>query len=433
MALGQYENVYTVEQLDRNVEELAIALTDPNTGVFIQYRLDELKRQLDILKKKEEKIFSNFGNAYGGEVTNIEQLNIRLKQYKDITVNLSGPQLFQTFLFQIRNENEASFKLFNEAAREAMEELIKENIDNTKGPWWKKMHSAIMTALSDSTARFSSIKGWNKEATSWEDVEAGLFTEEQRDRLKEIMKNNPLIRNKPAVKRYLDEVNTIQTSSKKRIATFKWTGVTQHMSPTDAKEFFLGENGKGEKALGRVNAVIARHILDQVDTKFQPLMKKVIQSILGQSPLEFFIGNNENGIIGILGEIQSLFYLCLLTGKEPSEALHWKGGLVDKEKGAKPHQDLVLEGLGIQVKNTTKDIENGMKVGFLERELSSFLDLLDLSTDVKNIFENYYGMYIFNIPYVYNPQEKSQSRYKQADHADPKSPHGNWYNSVRAR
>ena len=127
------------------------------------------------------------------------------------------------------------------------------------------------------------------------------------------------------------------------------------------------------------------------------LVGKIIDHVISKNDTVFFVGKNTNDIIGILGEIQGLYYLSKFLGGNLTKALSWRGGTFEGEKGKKPHQDILLNGLGIQVKNTINDTLG--RVDFTENNIDTFLDKINLSADAKNVFINFYGTEAFNVEY----------------------------------
>jgi hypothetical protein len=69
------------------------------------------------------------------------------------------------------------------------------------------------------------------------------------------------------------------------------------------------------------------------------ILQNSIEEVLSKKPLAFFIGGNIEGMTGILGEIQALYYFKSLFGNKGG-SVSWIGGLNN------PHADLLLvEGL----------------------------------------------------------------------------------------
>ncbi len=414
MALGKYEDIYTTEQLQARVTDIENALlSNSNMAIsFVISKETELKRQLKELQNKEKEMFKLFGN----DINNIDDLNKQLEKYRENVLTLSGPQLYKEYLYQIRNKNEASATLFNEAVQELIQDIINENNpigEKIKGAWDEVVHEWVMSELNTQLSKsqnkhfsFSSKAGW-RGISSLGELQAHLFTPEQQEGFRKLMQLR--IANKTqdsAMVRYLNERQAIRSNGKS--VTFVWTKVTGETKPTEAKKTF------GEKGITEINEIIKQRIIDDVKgAENKELIRIIIDYVLKKENVAFFVGQNENAITGILGEIQALYYICSLTGLKPNDAdVKWQGGL--PEDGKQPHRDIVLKNFGIQVKNTTKDIlsgKNGMEVGFWELKLDTFLDRLGLNDEVRTLFENFYGTCVFNIPYIYDPSQEKGSKY----------------------
>jgi len=128
------------------------------------------------------------------------------------------------------------------------------------------------------------------------------------------------------------------------------------------------------------------------------------------------MGNNViDGITGLLGETAGLYIFQTLfqTSDLPKTALKWVGGLKN------PHEDLTValndvskNVLGIQVKNTTKSIENGVleNINFMSRRATDILKLVGVDQEGQDILYDIYQMHAFNIEYL---TEKVKGRKKR--------------------
>lgn len=409
--LNNYTDLYRTVGVENRVMVLASALSVENINIYdlVRQKQQELQKQLNILKKKEQQLFSYFGDANGQKITTVEQLNKQLQEYKKCTLTLSGKEMNEEYIFQLRDANQISAKLLNEAARESIQLMVQQSMQE-KGSksFGQYVGSIFINKLNEGLEhrrgrRFEKMSNWDKTA-SLDDIQTFLFTTEQRARLIEVMKkqteDNPEI-DLPAIRKYLEEADAIRTDGEGKY-TFNWFNLTRGgtkapIKPSEVTKFL------DDKTIAAINEKIMSKIISDVPTNYQPLMREVIHHILKQHGTAFFVGKNVQGIEGILGEIQSLFYVCLLTNNHPDEAkVYWRGGLRDNKGKKLSHQDIVVNGLGIQVKNTIDDIfETGkLNVGFTELKLDSFLDKIGVDDNIRNIFKNYYGTYVFNIPYV---------------------------------
>ena len=198
------------------------------------------------------------------------------------------------------------------------------------------------------------------------------------------------------------------------------------LSP-DQKDKLLKEINKSYK-----NKIIrACSGLDQEGRKYLgTAIDKVIKGKDGIDPFGLYSPTAKD-LTGILGEIQSMFFLMYISDGKLIKEIEWIGGIVD-ESGAKPHVDVLFKNFGVQTKNTTKDINtldysaSFQKFGFMKnkREFtkSSIKEELLAVTDIYSMFrtgeaeakmrelgmpidlmyaiETIIGMQTFNVMYV---------------------------------
>lgn len=150
-------------------------------------------------------------------------------------------------------------------------------------------------------------------------------------------------------------------------------------------------------------------------------LKRAIIKIATDYPAAFFFGGNEQGIIGIFGEIQGLFYIYAILGennKLTDTEAQWIGGDTTAGDGVKTSADLVLKsignskGYGIQVKNSmslTSDTgfsdfalnQNKKNSGGFIEQLTNF----GIDYEVTKAIEDIFTMGSFNIPYKIRQQK----------------------------
>ena len=103
----------------------------------------------------------------------------------------------------------------------------------------------------------------------------------------------------------------------------------------------------------KINQHFAEVIISSCHPSRPEYLRASIQEILQKKPLAFFIGGNIEGMTGLLGEIQALYFFKVLLGESSAASVSWIGGINN------PHADLLLQkGLqqfGIQVKNSSQD------------------------------------------------------------------------------
>lgn len=141
---------------------------------------------------------------------------------------------------------------------------------------------------------------------------------------------------------------------------------------------------------------------------------QAIRDILTNYPAAIFTGKNEQGIIGILGEIQGLYYLYSILGDnqlqiDEKQLVQWIGGDTGFGGGVKTGADLIVKigektGYGIQIKNSMVENSETSFSDFIIKgsgdeffkQMSSFFPY-----DILVAIEDILTMKSFNIGYHY--------------------------------
>ena len=210
----------------------------------------------------------------------------------------------------------------------------------------------------------------------------------------------------------ISEVNPSDGSYSEKIPIGEFDGTTY------VDWFSLTQKGLKES---EIQKMVNEGILDQESLKRQfvdtlsdylsqrrlPLsidkIHQILRYVIDKDPMAPYVGLNEKGITGLLGEIQALCYLALLCGDRFSlnnKGVSWAA--TETSKGRQYHADVLLhEAYGIQVKNTTKDIVD--KVHFNSASLFYILDSMCdegyITVQERDIITDVYTTYYFNQPY----------------------------------
>ena len=430
--MDSYKNLFRSASFVERVEQLQkeTLLEKNEASILLTSNESFFNKQILEAEKKEQCLFSLLGLQ--NEKDPLKSLNKRLQEYQQETINLSGTGLFKTFILPIEEKGEKDLALLERAAMELLEEYTRENIekkgaDELLGKFIQRLVTKELLSSSGlGKSRYSSFQGYGHYLDGDNDnfnisdyVKFFELTPEQRKAIEEKIeqkakkdfKKNP---NKMTASRLYVE----QKASKTKITT--WFTYTDEQTSSNV----------GEKEANNINLQIKDFILNNsgVSIKNRPILEKAIDHVLSKNKKAFFVGKNEKEITGILGEIQSLFYLYLLVSEEIAE-ITWKGGTYSGKNNTKPHQDIVFSKLGIQVKNTTKNLFNddSFLVNFKNVRLDKFLDFLELqNTNVRQVFENYFGTYNFNVPY-----QKKDNKYIETKKADESLEAGQKFNIAR--
>ncbi len=403
MAIGNYKDVYTVEEYENRVQDIGNSIASLANGSFFFEAKNRVEEQIKQLKIKEAEIFKLL------KVKDLEELNQRLEQYRNAVLNLSGADLNNSFLAALRWKSEKEFRAFEEAVQSVINEEILEGKPIVD--WGiKKAREEVLKTISEGWegvkgVRFSSPSGMTKTTFN-----PAAFTREQTERWKKLLAT----RYKENSKAH--EYNIIVSSTNTSIKNeFTWLGITESLTQTEAKLLSIEE-------VNEINRQIKDLILNKVSDQY--LIGQIITYILTQDPYAFFVGKNINDITGILGEIQGIYYLAKFLGDDFSTALAWRGGLHIGQDGKKPHQDILLGKFGIQVKNTSKEELFGSDINFANAGIETILNKLDISSEAKDLFYNYYATLSFNVEYHRDRRKNAGAQYvsgirmtdKGADH-----------------
>lgn len=194
-----------------------------------------------------------------------------------------------------------------------------------------------------------------------------------------------------------------------------WYGLTQGQTGGKVKKAIE----KGKISITTIENNFAEAIASYLSQeKNLPLsiseIDKIVRYIIRINPTAPFMGMNEKGITGLLGEIQALCYFRLLLGdkfnlenKNVYYAARDMGNNNLGDSGAY-HADIVLDKMGIQVKNTTKELTDW--VHFNEGSIDAIIEGLKkegtLKPQLGSIVKDIYTTYYFNIPYLWDPEGK---------------------------
>lgn len=430
--MDSYKNLFRSASFVKRVEQLQQeTLLEKNKAAQMLSSKDSFfNYQIAEAEKKEQYLFSLLGLQ--NEKEPLKTLNKKLQNYQQETINLSGAGLYKTFILPIELNGKEDLALFGEAAQELLEEYIKENIHERKadellGTFIQRLITKnLLSSNTIGKSRYSSIQGYKTHKKGdienfnvLDYVELFELTAEQREAIEKKIEQK-------AKKDFDKDPNTMTAARLYIEQKDSKTKITTWFTYTDKKT----SSQIGNRAANNRNLKIKDFILDNsgVSSQNRYLLEKAIDHVLLTHQKAFFVGKNEKEITGILGEIQSLFYLYLLVNEDMAEIM-WKGGTHTGKNNAKPHQDIVLSNLGIQVKNTTKNLfnDNDFLVNFKNVKLDKFLDFLELqNTNVRQVFENYFGTYSFNVPY-----QKKGDDYIETKKADEGLDAGQQFNTAR--
>lgn len=394
MALSTYQDVYKLSDLQTRVEDITDALNIANGEEMLHSMEERVKAQISLLEKREQVIYAYL--RLPKEEQNIKGLNKRLTEYRNAVINLSGPQLEEEITGILDQELGEQFANFKDAVNEVVEAEIWPLVEQG---YYDNFEDAYLGFLNTSNkgsdlhkefisagTKFSNTTALNKLTKK---VLVGALTPHQRKFWEKILDKSSGAN--PGTSEIQPVNNQIH---------FNWLDYTNGKKETEAEELSITQRQK-------MSYKIREKLISLVAVDNQKAFTEVLDYILKETQWKaFFVGKSVNDIIGLCGEIQSIYYLYCFLGCEPStlgNEIKWMGGKHVGEKGQKPHRDTLLQVFGIQVKNSVS--QELRSIDFADASIETILQKIGVGgDDVKNLIANFYGTKHFNVGYNINPR-----------------------------
>lgn len=378
--------------VDEQIRESFDALINLSDKYNVNTMRNELEKQIERLRAQEELFLSALG------ARNLSEVNERIKQYKadyPKIQNLNGPNLYWEFL----NSIEATQSLITDKEQKEFVDFFSriQIEDLTADKDFKNWFQTILNSVSAGTVR--STSGYER-ATQIDQVILKRLTEHQKRRVREFMRD-PKNRTKKGKQITIAQgKNNVTTTLNEK----DWASLTKNQKKSEIEDQLksgaLSQYQLDEMLRNIYNLIVSKGPSD--NRYFRQAVGEVVFEKNSKTKI-FYGGNMMNGITGLLGEIQALFYLKSLLGDaaDTRTDISWVGGINN------PHEDLILttmgQQIGIQVKNAFKDVEKigqMADVSFMNKAALSFEEVQKkLGADYYDIL-SIYEMDAFNIEFV---------------------------------
>lgn len=382
--------------VEEQIRESFLALTDLSSKYNVDTMKNELNQQIENLRKQEQ-IFLEAVNA-----SSIQVVNQRIQQYRQDypkIKNLSGPSLYKEFLKSIEVSQayleDQQQKEFVDFFSRVSVEGLDPSVDFAK--WFQTILNSVDIGSKGGIHKTAAYKG----ETEIKNVLLKKLTKQQQARVKQFMRGGALKQNS----KHKISVSQENDSVLVTFSTQDWANLTDGQKASQIQEQLqkgiLSQEWLEDRVTKIYDLIISKgpshniHFINATrEIIFDPETKTKI----------FYGGNMLNGITGLLGEIQGMFFIKSLLGEANNVegAVEWVGG-----KG-NPHEDLILHSLGkmvgIQVKNSYKDVEKIGKmedISFMNRAAQGFDSVVKRigAADYQDIL-SIYEMEAFNIEYI---------------------------------
>ena len=378
--------------VDEQIRDSFEALIDLSDKYNVNTMKNDLKRQIERLKSQEELFLSALG------AKNLAEVNQRISQYRadfPRIQNLNGNNLYWEFL----NSIEASQSLITDKEQKEFVEFFS-NVqveglvpEDNLVEWF---HS-ILNSVSAGTVR--STSGYEK-ATKVEQIILKRLTDQQKRRVREFMSNPQNKTRKGKQITVIQNQDAVTTT----LEAEDWASLTKNQKKTEIEEQLklelITQKQLDDMLRGIYNLIVSKGPAD--NRYFRQAVGEVVFEKSSKTKV-FYAGNMLNGITGLLGEIQALFYLKSLLGDAAGAKadVAWVGGINN------PHEDLILttmgQQIGIQVKNAFKDVEKigqMTDVSFMSKAALNFEEVRNkMGADYYDVL-SIYEMDAFNIEFV---------------------------------
>lgn len=402
-----YKNVYRLSDYTERVSYLESALKgQSNNSAILQQGKARLSADIKVLQAKEKALFLKLGVKDENE---LEQKFLAINQELS---HLTGTYLKKVFIEPAQGQGDKNIASFIAAAKEAIPILLaeaEEEIIEAAGQTVIDKLTQVLNANKGTGGKFGARKRVNFE----DEIAFILATPSRKKRLETLMMQKyQKTQGKRGYGKFNKAMNEfIITSNSSSGKT--WLDITGMLSGEGSKNLSLEERqAKSEE--------IYQLILPHIGGADLPLFRRVYQYLVRESQYTgVFVGRNVKDITGFLGELSGLYYLCRMFNCLPEQAnsvnIEWRGGLINPKTNHQYHRDIILKGKGVQIKNTTKDLQQTFSdIRFWDVKLESFLDRLSsmgLSIYAeRELIETYFRTMEFNVPYI-----KDQDGFKKQE------------------
>lgn len=362
---------------------------------FVNQQRGILENQITKAKTNKTLILKLFN------VDSVEQLNTRIKSYEKTIINLSGPQLKKAFLSGGTTKVQGyDMDEIQKAIREATDIALSDDeiVD------YDAVLNTALNAIHQELQGVRNLQVVGKVGTTAggkKFINVGKLTKKQKQALNGLLKKYKAKGGKKIMPKQFEIENQTKKSADDEVdieTDFNWLEATQGLTPTEAAK---GGN-MSDQEVDRTIELIKQRIVQEAHADNPQLLSNILDHILTRSRYAFFVGNNFNDVVGLLGEIKGMYYLSKLLsdGGSPEVPQEWIGGVAD---GAKPHRDIILNKLfGVQVKNTAANITTGFTSYFSQGKLDNIIS--KMGGDLDETIRRYYAVKSFNVPYHITPK-----------------------------
>ena len=325
------------------------------------FGIEKIRNKLKEQEEKAKEIAKHMYNALGyeGSLEQMEaELNKKVKELQKVTFSFNGLDLEKIFISEYKKmpkfeyNMQRDFEIFLKNAEETA-------LQNQQEDFMQVAYKILEPELASLQSTGRHVKGQSSTGMLYTEkgYKVGIFNPilvkcgknireafiKFKQKHEEIFLVDEEVKNDSLNLIFNMDINN-EDLSKLATSFFK-------MNKEEREQFFSNRGELKE----RLNQAYIEEIIRSCGSigNNEQFLRIAIKRVLDKKPDAFFIGNNAKDLTGILGEIQALFYILVITnGKGDAFQADWIGGVGSQ----KPHTDILIklatENFGIQVKNT---------------------------------------------------------------------------------
>ena len=427
------ENLFTPLLQKKHVDARLITIESGLRNNKIQYTRQSTKDDIEARIKQLEKAEAHFFDIFNveGKTTSerAKNLNKRVVDNKIVLTKMNGKVIQNEIL-------DACSASYNEAMLQYLrkyvltEDTVEEELSLYEEftDWTEAFVNLLNKEIKAKTGKAGRLKSNTrglKEARggSYNKLLAKNLTSRAREVIEMAVREHV---EQTTGERRIELYDYVLSDKGVTVESTDWRKTVRGLTVTQAKKM----EAEGIIDIDEINDSIIALILDYSGTygRDRIRLSAVIKTFLLDNPsgrYAFFVGNNNKAITGLLGEIQGLYYICSLFGVDSvaevkgalGKRLTWLADTYGKTS-KKLSIDILLDAVGIQVKNTTRDVKDDFyyNVDFTKSKLTLKTLMNEMGvTDEKlvELVSSLFQTHLFNVEYQYE-----EGGYIQAENLD---------------
>lgn len=417
MAINLYSPLVRKSHVDERLRQIEAAINSGKLYYLANDNDARIEARIQALRESEKQFFAMFGIKKGTTKEMCQELNARISNPKTgCQLTTMNGAIIQEAILDICSSSYHESLLNYLREKIVTDQMLEEQVGalGNDATWVEALISFLNNEITKSTGKQGRLHTDTKGLAGMSEKKFKELTAKQlTSRAKQIVEKmvTSHIRER-GIKEPVYEVVIRELGIE--VAPNDWRGLVKGLTPSQAKVLI-----QSEETLNQINETIIKLILNHAAGANQNRLRNVIQYFVLNNPngkYAFFVGKNDKAITGLLGEIQGLYYICSLFGYSTPQELASSGKnllwLADTygNNSKKMSIDILLENIGIQVKNTSRELTDPYAnvVSFSQgkftlQKLAEIMGLED--TSIIDAISSLFQTYSFNVEYQFNKEQ----------------------------